>query len=127
MIREINIKNFKSIVDLTLDLGRFNVIIGANGCGKTNILEALVLASGANTNSIKNEFLMVRDVRLAKPELMINAFEEGSYHRGDDDLSKVLNSCISIAISENDAIEKEFSLFFDGKSNHWQNTSLLSN
>lgn len=127
MINKIKIKNFKSIVNLTLELGRFNVIIGANGCGKTNILEAFVLASGANTNSIKNEFFMIRDVRLTKPELMINAFEEGAYNRGDDDFSKVLNTCISIAITENDAIEKEFSLFFDGKSNTWQNTSLLNN
>ena len=47
MINKIRIRNFKSIVDLTLDLGRVNVIIGANGCGKTNILEAITFASMA--------------------------------------------------------------------------------
>lgn len=127
MIRKITIKNFKSIVDLTLDLGRFNVVIGANGCGKTNILEALVLASGANSKVMRNEFLMVRGVRIAKPELMINAFEEGSYSRGDDDLSKVMNKCISVAISENDGIEKEIMLGFDDEANGWRNMSLLNN
>jgi predicted ATPase len=34
MVEKIQIINYKSIVDLTLDLGRFNVIIGTNGCGK---------------------------------------------------------------------------------------------
>ena len=45
MIKEIQITNYKSIVDLTLELGRFNVIIGTNGCGKSNILEAITVAS----------------------------------------------------------------------------------
>jgi len=37
MVKEIQITNYKSIVDLTLELGRFNVIIGTNGSGKSNI------------------------------------------------------------------------------------------
>ena len=37
MISRVGIKNFKSVVDAELPLGRFNVFIGANGCGKTNI------------------------------------------------------------------------------------------
>ena len=36
MIDKIRIRNYKSIVDLTLELGRVNVIIGTNGCGKSN-------------------------------------------------------------------------------------------
>ena len=79
MIRIITIKNFKSIVDLSLDLGRFNVIIGANGCGKTNVLEAIAFAAAANMKKLDNEFLINRDLRLTKPELMVNAFEEGAY------------------------------------------------
>jgi len=41
MINKIRIQNFKSIADLELDLGRVNVFIGENGCGKTNILEGV--------------------------------------------------------------------------------------
>lgn len=46
MIAQISIKDYKSIVDLKLKLGRFNVLIGENGCGKSNILEALTLGGG---------------------------------------------------------------------------------
>ncbi len=41
MLQEITIKNFKSIADDTIELGRVNVFIGENGCGKSNIFEAL--------------------------------------------------------------------------------------
>ena len=52
MIDNIRIRNYKSIVDLTLDLGRFNVIIGTNGCGKSNILEAITMgALGVSDNA----------------------------------------------------------------------------
>ena len=45
MVRKITIENFKSILKLKLELGRVNVLIGENGCGKTNILEAIALGS----------------------------------------------------------------------------------
>ena len=52
MIDKIRIRNYKSIVELTLDLGRFNVIIGTNGCGKSNILEAITMgALGVSDNA----------------------------------------------------------------------------
>ena len=41
MIRKVRIENYKSIPSLTLDLGRLTVLIGANGSGKSNILEAI--------------------------------------------------------------------------------------
>ncbi len=41
MIKEISIMNYKSVVNQNLDLGMFNVVIGANGCGRSNLLEAI--------------------------------------------------------------------------------------
>ena len=41
MINNIKIKNFKSIKDLSINLGRVNVIIGPNGSGKSNIADAI--------------------------------------------------------------------------------------
>ena len=76
MIDKIHIKNFKSILDLKLDLGRFNVIIGSNGSGKTNILEAITLASIASQDKLDMEFLANRDVRMPEPQFMFNAFSD---------------------------------------------------
>lgn len=56
MITELKIENYKSIQDLTLDVGRVNVLIGENGCGKSNILEAITFAAAAEANKLYNEF-----------------------------------------------------------------------
>lgn len=75
MIDRIKIQNFKSIVNMTLDLGRINVIIGTNGCGKTNILEAITFASAASQNKLENEFLGTR-LRNVPSQFMFSAFED---------------------------------------------------
>jgi energy-coupling factor transporter ATP-binding protein EcfA2 len=74
MLRALTIKNFKSVVDLTVDLGRFNVFIGENGCGKTNIVEALAMASVASRGVADVESLASRGVRVAPPQLTIAQF-----------------------------------------------------
>ena len=76
MIESIRIRNYKSIVDLTLELGRFNVIIGTNGCGKSNILEAVTVASAACQNKLDAESLKNRGIRETEPEFMMNAFDD---------------------------------------------------
>jgi len=45
MIRSVKISYFKSIRELEIDLGRVTVLIGANGSGKSNVLEAIGIAS----------------------------------------------------------------------------------
>ncbi len=77
MLQEITIKNFKSIADDTIELGRVNVFIGENGCGKSNILEAVGFASASIISShIDKEILMNKGVRIAKPSLMVSAFKK---------------------------------------------------
>ena len=73
MIKEIQIENFKSIQSLNLELGRLNVFIGANGSGKSNILEAIAFGSAAIENKLENEFLSTR-IRTTNPNLMKSAF-----------------------------------------------------
>lgn len=74
MLQEITIKNFKSIVNDTIELGRVNVFIGENGCGKSNILEAVGFASAALEERVDNENLISKGVRVAKPSLIISNF-----------------------------------------------------
>lgn len=75
MFRRISIRNFKSIVKLDLEeLGRINVLIGANGSGKSNLLEAIAFAAAASANKLDHEFLASRGVRAVEPLLMRSAF-----------------------------------------------------
>lgn len=70
MLTNITVKGFKSIHELTdLKLGCVNVLIGANGCGKSNLLEAIGLVSAAISGRVDNELLNRRGVRLSPPEL----------------------------------------------------------
>jgi len=55
MLTNLHIENYKSIHNLDIDLGRVNVFIGENGCGKSNILEALAFASAAKSNRLRND------------------------------------------------------------------------
>ena len=70
MISTIQIQNFKSIADLTLGLGGMTVLIGENGCGKSNILEAIAFAAAASADKLDNEFLATRGVRVTEKEFM---------------------------------------------------------
>src|SRR5208337_3746604 len=76
MIRKVRINNYKSIPELTLELGRVTVLIGANGSGKSNILEAIALASAAAQNKLDNEFLITRGIRVTETRFMRSAFRE---------------------------------------------------
>jgi AAA15 family ATPase/GTPase len=81
MIKRITIKNFKSIDELKLELGQFNVLIGENGSGKTNILEAIALGGAAAANKLDNEFLSSRGIRVTSPEFMRAAFSPGAKNK----------------------------------------------
>ncbi|WP_449463010.1 AAA family ATPase [Tardisphaera miroshnichenkoae] len=41
---KVSIKNVKSIENVSVDLGKLNVLVGPNGSGKTNFIEAFLLA-----------------------------------------------------------------------------------
>ncbi|MEY3302427.1 MAG: AAA family ATPase [Pseudanabaena sp.] len=78
MFTEVQIENYKSIHSLKINLGRVNVFIGENGCGKSNILEAIALAGAAAGNKLDNEFLAPRGIRVTEPEFMRSAFDKES-------------------------------------------------
>ena len=75
MVKTVTICNYKSIREVTLELGRVNVLIGENGAGKSNILEAITLCSAAIAEKLDNEFLTSRGIRVTNPIFMRSAFE----------------------------------------------------
>lgn len=69
------IENFKSIDRLDLELGRVNLFIGENGCGKSNILEAVGIAAAAANFDLSNGSLKARGIRVTDPPSMRSAFD----------------------------------------------------
>lgn len=78
MFTSVEIKNYKSIEHIELFLGRFNVFIGENGAGKSNILEAIALAAAAHGDKLDNEFLVSRGIRVTSPDFMRSSFKKRS-------------------------------------------------
>jgi predicted ATPase len=76
MISEIQIENFKSIASLTLKPGMLTVLIGENGSGKSNVLEAIAFAAAASADKLDDEFLYTRGIRVTDKEWMRSAFVE---------------------------------------------------
>ena len=56
MIRKMSIRNFKCLRDVQFDLERFTVFVGANGSGKTSVLEAIHNAVRAATGQPQKVF-----------------------------------------------------------------------
>lgn len=80
-INRLIVKGFKSLADLDLELGLFNVFIGANGSGKTNVLEALGVLGAAIGGEVESETLTARGVRATKPVLFKSSFASQDLHR----------------------------------------------
>lgn len=76
MIKNINISNYKSIENLSIELGSINVFIGENGAGKSNILESIALASAATEEKLENDFLLSRGIRVTESVLMTPGFSD---------------------------------------------------
>lgn len=76
MLEQLTIKNYKSISELSFKPGRVNVFIGENGCGKSNILEAIALAGAADADKLDREFLLPRGIRATDPDDMLSLFGE---------------------------------------------------
>lgn len=75
MIRTVTIDGFKSIHhDNPIPLGRVNCLIGANGVGKSNVLEAIGVLGAAANGVVDDEALLRRGVRAGLPRLFRSSF-----------------------------------------------------
>lgn len=98
LIKTIHLESYKSIVNDKIDLGRFNVFIGVNGCGKTNVLEALATVGAERGNDLTFDGLYSRGVRIARPDLILSSFLNSSQKSSID---------ISLSLESND-IQEEY-------------------
>ena len=98
-VSKITISRYKSILQDTIELGKFNVFIGANGCGKSNILESLATVGAERGNDLTFEGLYSRGVRIARPDLILSSFLE-------DNVKKTIG--IDLSLSVNDRSEKYY-------------------
>lgn len=78
MIRNLTIERFKSLVKLDIELGRINVFVGANGSGKSNLLEAVGVLGAAAFGLVDDETLQRRGVRPGVPQLYRTAFPQSN-------------------------------------------------
>lgn len=73
-IREISIRNFKSLYNVSFEPGKLNVFIGANGSGKSSVLEAVGVLSAAMTDRVNTNSLQRKGVRLSTSALYKSKF-----------------------------------------------------
>ena len=57
-LKRIRIRNFKSFADVDLELGRFNVIVGANAAGKSNAVQVFRFLRDIRWNGLDNAISM---------------------------------------------------------------------
>ena len=74
MLENLSVRTFKSLDEVTVNLGRVNVFIGANGSGKSNLLEALGVLSAAADGKVDDQALLAHGVRPGLPALYKSAF-----------------------------------------------------
>lgn len=73
MIKKLRVKNFKSLRDIEIELGNFNVLIGPNASGKSNLLDSLAFLS---ENLYEKEIMTTFDVRGGFEGLVFGGKEE---------------------------------------------------
>ena len=113
-IKEISIKNFRGIEDLTLLLNDFTVLIGKNGVGKSSVLHALNFFKEPNYRLTIEDYYRKGlsrqiEVSITFYDLGADEKEEFSYYIQDDELK-----IIKIAIGNEGAKDPSVSQKYHG-------------
>jgi len=93
-ISDLNIQTFRGIKDLELkNLGDINIIVGANNCGKTSALEAIMLLSRPGDFSNVVSIARLREASRNSPRMSVSFYDSFLY------LFNRLNEELVISIS----------------------------
>jgi energy-coupling factor transporter ATP-binding protein EcfA2 len=74
-LASVEVEDFKSLKKVRVDLGRVNVFIGANGAGKSCLLEAIGILGSCAAGSVDDQALLRRGVRPGVAGLYKSSFE----------------------------------------------------
>jgi predicted ATPase len=72
------VKDFKSLKEVSVELGQINVCVGANGAGKSCLLEAIGILGACASGAVDDQALLRRGVRPGVPELYKSSFQDGT-------------------------------------------------
>ena len=86
-LKKISFGNFKSLYNTSFEPGHVNVFIGANGAGKSTILEAIGLLSAAMTDRVDANSLQRKGIRLSASSLFKSRFKTIDRVKSTIDLS----------------------------------------
>ena len=76
MIKTLEITSFKSLAAVEVELGQVNVLVGANGVGKSNLLEAIGVLGAAADGRVEDASLLRRGVRPGLPSVYTSSFRD---------------------------------------------------
>jgi predicted ATPase len=99
MITKLTVQSFKSLESVEVDLGVVNVFVGANGSGKSNLLEAMGVLGAAAFGRVDDESLLRRGVRPGVPQLYKSAFPTKEAEKRPHILFRAENSDASYEVS----------------------------
>ena len=141
MIKKLSVKNFKSLKDISLDLGPITVLVGENSTGKSSVLQLLLLLK-QNLRDPKNDYL-TREIGLLvdpiytgaeeiyyvqrqipeKSELIINLLQKLEQN-SDGVLSKIAEVVITSGICTGiklEPVDGGYSLMLETRPGQWIN------
>ncbi len=75
MLTSFKVKSFKSLENVEVELGRVNVFIGANGSGKSNLLEAIGMLGAAAFGRVDAPAFSLYGIRLGFSNLFTSSFK----------------------------------------------------
>src|SRR5436190_17298983 len=104
MIKSVHFQNFKALIDATLPLNRFTLIVGPNGSGKSTAMQGLWMAR--NPLDVKFSSVVtasLKDIPNVTVEIRIDgcvnnqavSFRSG-WHRTDSTVNEFVNEPIGI-------------------------------
>lgn len=106
MIKQLSIKNFKSIKDLKLTCKKLNILIGEPNSGKSNIIEALSLQS---QNAIGKEL----NKQIFRYKSIGDIFYDFNIHDPIELIADDRLTLLEYSIRDNGIPDNEFQYFFD--------------